>query len=532
MKRIIMQNTLKTIILPVNTSREALFHKPFREKLEPLLPAYLRQCRWFGGKARTMTAVRITGSCPLTGRSGTTYLCTLTVSYRDGGAERYLLPVSCRPGEEVPLVRSEDNVPVLARVTVGRKKSILFDGAYDRGFREDCFRYIAEADAPRQEPVLLKGTPGRVTREWIREGRRLPEPRLLGKEQSNTSFVYGDAFILKLYRRPAAGIHPEVEMARFLTEETGFTHTAPFAGFLELSSPGSPPATIGLLQAYVHHQDDAWNYSLRQVSRFLQAGSPEEEKRAGESYAAAAGLLGRRTAELHQALISAPANSDFAARAFTPADREELHASIRLLSDRMLEGLRVEGDDLPPEAAAAGRKILRDRSGIFRLLGEKDLTGPAGMKTRVHGDYHLGQLLCTGDDFVIIDFEGEPARPIEERRRKRSPLVDVAGMIRSFHYAAYGAIFLRPGHDPEKTAFLTLRAELWYRTMSDIFLTSYLKTMAGGASVLPGKKAGLKRLLDLCMLEKVIYELNYELNNRPDWAIIPLRGLRSLLSTR
>ncbi len=291
---------------------------------------------------------------------------------------------------------------------------------------------------------------------------------------------------------------------------------------IELSSPGSPPTALGLLQSYVAHQDDGWNYSLGEAKQYLQ-GNP-----AGKSYQQDVKLLGKRTAELHQALASAPVNHDFEPVPVSPLDRELLSRSIHSLIEQTFRLLRASTATLSPEAREKAKDVLSAKSSILSLLQAIREGAAAGMKIRIHGDYHLGQLLCTGDDFVIIDFEGEPARPVEERRRKQTPLVDLAGMIRSFHYAAYGTLFLRPDHSPEEIATLSPRAELWSRTMSKIFLRSYLETMADGPPLLPENREELLQLLEVLILEKAVYALNYELNNRPDWTIIPLQEINNL----
>ncbi len=527
-----MKNHPKSIVFPAGSSPESVFQGPLRRELEPLLPDYLRGCRWFGGKARQIRSVRVGDPVPLRGGGATAYLYILAVSYRDGDAERYLLPLSFHQGEPAAGSEQSPAFPVLARLTLGEEKGILFDAVYDPRFRKNCFRLMAGKDSERQGPFQLRGIPGEALRQWFGEGHCLPQTELLDKEQSNTSFSYGKDFIFKLYRRLAVGGHPEVEMSRFLTEEAGFPHVAPFAGLLELETEGAGTAAIGLLQAYVPHQDDAWNYSLRAVAAYLRAESPEEEKKCLQGYSPSAALIGTRTAQLHQALAAAPDNPDFAPRPFTPGDREELSTSIRSLLDRTLTTLRSAVDELPPETAREARPLLRGGA-VEKNLAEKiNLFRPGGMVTRIHGDYHLGQLLHTEKDFVIIDFEGEPARPLEERRRKRSPLVDVAGMIRSLHYAAYGAIFLQPEPETGEITSPTSRAEKWYRIMSDRFLSSYLREMGGKAAVLLGSEDTRKELLDLCILEKAVYELNYELNNRPAWAIIPLNGLRGMVGNR
>lgn len=515
-----MHNDQRVIILPEGKKWDAILKESLRPELESLLPAYLQRSRWFGGKAKTITEARIIDAPALPGRGTKAYLLTVAVSYQDAPDERYLLPLSHGAGEAARRINRIFPSAILTRIHTGPEKGILYDSSCDPFFMENCFYFIARDEKTGETTGRLRGMPGKSLMEWIKEGESLPKPELLGKEQSNTSFLYGNKFIFKLYRRVVAGIHPEVEMTRFLTEEAGFSHIAPFAGLIGLSSPGSTDTAIGLLQSYVEHRDDAWNYSLGAAINYLE-GIP-----AGERYQQDIRLLGKRTAELHQALASAPADLDFAPAPFSPSDRETLCRSVSLLIEETFRTLREVEDTLPPETRSEAGRILSGKSAILSRLRKIEEGALSGMKIRIHGDYHLGQLLYTGDDFVIIDFEGEPARTTAERRRKRSPLVDVAGMIRSFHYAAYGALFLCSDHDPDRISSLFPRAESWSRTMSGIFFRSYLETMAGGAVILPESRKELARLLEIFILEKAVYELNYELNNRPDWVMIPLRGIK------
>jgi len=587
-----MNSKTQKICLPEGTDWDSVLKKPYRKKFEALLPAFLKNCRWFGGKAQVISGTRVVHRGFLVGEQDKTCFLTIAVSYEDGPVERYLLPLTFRFTDSNQSSEFVSSLPVTVRVRIGPREGIIYDATGDPAFMEDCLRFIGRKNGHLMKRKNIRRIAGKSGRGWIDGTTPIPEPRLLGKEQSNTSIIYGKDYILKIYRRLIDGINPEVEMIRFLTEVAGFSHIPPFAGLIEQRTAGSPPATLALLQSYVEHIDDAWTHFLKAARYCFAQGiqeasdklpsptgkysanqgidayqanvrsaglhpcptkaglqpeadppsaekscttsitSPDRRKWIGEKYLGEVKLLGKRTAQLHQALASEEGIPAFAAEPYSPDDREEhLRSSLSLL-ERTFRILEKMEKNLPPEIRHEAR-ILRDgKSSLIDHLRQTINQHSLGLKIRIHGDYHLGQILCTGNDFVIIDFEGEPARSGDERRGKRSPLIDVAGMIRSFHYAAYGAIFLGRKPGPEVAAELFARAEDWYHTVSDIFLSSYLDTIAmGSVDLLPTKEETLNRLLDFFLMDKTIYELNYELNNRPEWVIIPFRGIIAQLQS-
>jgi maltose alpha-D-glucosyltransferase/alpha-amylase len=252
----------------------------------------------------------------------------------------------------------------------------------------------------------------------------------------------------------------------------------------------------------------------------------------GEIYLEMIRLLGRRTAEMHRALAGARDDPAFAPEPLRQLDLRSLSQTILSQIKRVRESLASNHLQVSNPARRRAARVLSDQAGIGRRLRRISRMPVSGMKIRTHGDFHLGQVLYTGKDFTIIDFEGEPSRSLSERRLKRSPLRDVAGMLRSFHYAAYGAIFLRSSTRPQDIPRLRKWADLWYRHVSRAFVDSYLENLEEEPFLLPRRRAELRTLLDSFILEKAIYELEYELNHRPGWLIIPLRGIQSLLSAK
>jgi maltose alpha-D-glucosyltransferase/alpha-amylase len=377
---------------------------------------------------------------------------------------------------------------------------------------------------------------------------KIQAPRLLSGEQSNSSVIYGDRMILKFFRRIEEGGNPDLEIGTFLTEKTGFRHIARIAGSLEYEMPQGQRTTQAIMQEFVANRGDAWRYTQeilrafyeRVGERLLEQGGanvaepPEFSEEAMARLLAEMELLGQRTAELHLALSSEADDGAFAAEPFTAKFQSELLSSVEQLTHRTMGLLRLRMSEIPAEYKREAADLAERENEVgerFRYA----LTAPIdAMRIRIHGDYHLGQVLYTGSDFVIIDFEGEPARPLAERRVKQSPLQDVGGMLRSFHYAAFAPI-LTPatGHviPRERVANLSNWAEEWSRRAGDCFLDRYYET-SGEAAYLPSGARERARLLEMYLLAKAIYELGYELNNRPTWVGIPLEGIVRLLAAR
>jgi maltose alpha-D-glucosyltransferase/alpha-amylase len=410
---------------------------------------------------------------------------------------------------------------------------------------------IARRRSVKAQNGTVTGAPSRSFR-GMRDTGELPV-QVLKTEQSNTAMLFGDRFFMKLFRRLESGINTDLEVTRFLNDETSFTATPQVVGSLHYESEvGGEPSTIGLALRYVANTGDAWTYTLDSIGRFfenvlsdagamarlaksmppdlLSAVIPQPALEFAHeiigAYFADAELLGRRTAQMHRALASRDDIPAFAPEPMTPHYQRSVYQHIRSQAVQIFQLLRRRAKgNLAAEELLAREDDLQKR--IRQILDGR----MSGLRIRTHGDYHLGQVLHTGNDFVIIDFEGEPSRPLSERRIKRSALRDVAGMLRSFHYAS---VALLPDHSQHSV----IRAEdadaagnaarSWYRWVSDGFLRAYIAESADAAH-LPRTREELQVLLDVHLLEKALYEIAYELNNRPDWVRIPIRGVLDLL---
>ncbi len=462
-----------------------------------VLPALLREARWFGGKAHPLREVRTVASesvgDPLAGR-----LFFIEAIYADRAPETYVLPLQL--GAAAP-----ENAQVIARLNGG----VLFDALQDGRFRAALFELILRGKNAAADSGIA-GICGDALKAAAPQLALALASRALAAEQSNSAIVYGGRFFLKLYRKPEAGENPDAELIRFLSERQHFAHVPAFCGAIEHRRAGES-RTLALLVANVPSAGDAWTFALAALARhFARSGE-------GDEFSERAAQLGRRTAGMHLALAADSADPRFAPEPFTAKDLRTLCVETREASRRTMR-LIERTTSRAPEAAA----LLAREDEIAARLSALAQRKVIATKTRHHGDYHLGQVLNTGDDFVIIDYEGEPARSIAERRMKRSPLRDVAGMLRSFHYAAHTALGSFPNVPAEA-------AETWTTQVSSAFLDAYLAT-AKGASFIPDDPASLQMLLDVHLLEKAIYEIDYELNHRPAWLHIPMRGIARILA--
>jgi maltose alpha-D-glucosyltransferase/alpha-amylase len=513
-----------------------------RDALARAIARYVGSRRWFGGKARTITSLSLRDAVPLEHDAG--ILALIDIEYADAEPDVYLLPLAmaqARRAEE----EGTRSATLIARLRDG---FLLYEPIAEPKFAAELIETIGRKRQLDGDRGAVAGSGTRAFRE-LRGAGELPSQVLRG-EQSNTAIVYGEALFLKLFRRLDAGINTDLEVTQFLNE-TSFTATPRVAGALEYRGAGEP-MTLGVLQSYTPNSGDAWTYTLDAIARFFEDVVSEGEfaDRMAEAtpaepllalidkplpqvaqetigaYFADADMLGRRTAQMHAALASRDDVPAFAPEPFSPHYQRSIYQSIRTQSVQALQLVRRRAKGVAEaEELLAREHELQQR---FRRVLDGRI---AGLRIRTHGDYHLGQVLRTGNDFVIIDFEGEPSRPLSERRIKRSALRDVAGMLRSFHYAPYAVVHGQSQGSvirSEDLAALESGARFWHRWVSAVFLRAYLDE-SGDAAHLPRTRDELRVLLDAYLLEKALYEIVYELNNRPEWVSIPLRGVLDLL---
>lgn len=532
-----------------------------RPAVERAIARFLPTRRWFPGKARRIRSATISDAVPLTGARAAlpARVLIVRVEYIEGEAETYAMPLILLEGERAERMAADAPRSVVARVERRGEPAVLAEALSD----PDVCRALLDAVRRRRrlrgsDGGLLAGRPNPALGEVL-DGAEPPEPAIFRAEQSNTSVLFGQSLILKLFRRVEDGVNPDLELGRYLTERARFPHTPRVAGALEYQR-GGEPATLAILHEFVPNEGDAWQYTLDALGRYaeevvterIEAGGAEPPSAAADglldrarlaiphevdevvgSYLQSAELMGVRLAELHAALADGGADQGLAPEPVTPHYQRSVYQSARNLTGRTMQLLRRSLPSLPERERAQAEELLARDGEILRRFSALIERRVRAQRIRIHGDLHLGQVLFTGRDFLIIDFEGEPSRSLSERRVKRTPLRDVAGLLRSFHYATVTALqdaVARGLVEVESDAVRELEAWVghWNDWVSAAFLGSYLET-AGDAPWIPGDPDALALVLDTALLEKAIYELAYELNNRPDWVAVPLRGLRDML---
>ncbi|MFP4095924.1 MAG: maltose alpha-D-glucosyltransferase [Cyclobacteriaceae bacterium] len=525
--------------------------------LEAVLPNYLNKCRWFGGKARVIQNVKVVHHSNMPMDKSLGAFVIIEVSYNEGLDELYQLPVSFIAEEFSEFLRRQFPASIIAPISLQGQNGYLYDAVYNEAFRTTLFQVMTsrkKASVEKGTGAQLLGSADKNASKLWKKKKMDISSRVLSAEQSNTSIIYEKEFFFKLYRKLDAALNPDLEITRFLTEEAKFPNVPRYVGSLELDTQKKDTMVLGMMQELVENQGDAWTYMADVIQRYFERVLTEQSEQKnppamkgtlinpadydkipdkvmhfmGGAALERSALLGIRTAEMHLGLASAANLPDFSPEPFSLHYQRSLFSSLQSQvrgTFQVLEKTMKNLDEKIREDAEEIRDMRRDILKCMQKIYEHKIDT---MKIRTHGDYHLGQVLFTGKDFVILDFEGEPARAYSERRLKRSPLRDVAGMIRSFHYAAYNGLFRNESFSKGEAEYLDAWAEQWYHYISGVFMKAYIERSQGGG-YLPSNKEDLQILLDTFLLEKAVYELGYELNNRPGWASIPMRGIKYIM---
>ncbi|CAN5905384.1 maltose alpha-D-glucosyltransferase [soil metagenome] len=502
------------------------------------LPNYLSLRRWFAGKGNQIEKVEVASLIEV----GPDRLLALLKVESDGDgdgarSQAYFLPLSAAWEHG-----AEDNLPALMPYAVARlrrrsKVGVLYDALVDEDFCRDLVAAMGEGRELSAGDAMIRFSSTEAFSELT--GDEPLSVRRAGVEQTNTSVILGERLILKVYRQLHEGVNPDLEIGRYLTEESAFGNTPPLAGFIEHEGPEGGLTTLALLQGFVANQGDGWSYVRDYLGRYLEErlvtswsleedGAEAEPEADDTFFLGLMHTLGLRTGELHEAFARPTDNADFAPERASRKETEGWKKGVIKELDRTLKLLRRRRDKLSAVVQPAVDRLLDLRDSI-----EDRIRATAGddvevVKTRHHGDYHLGQVLVVSNDFQIIDFEGEPARPLEERCAKHSPLRDVAGMLRSFNYAAESTIMDVGAERADQIEELEEWARLWERNVREAFLEGYAEGAREAASY-PEDKEHARQLIDLFTLEKALYEIRYELDNRPDWVGIPIKGVLDLI---
>jgi maltose alpha-D-glucosyltransferase/alpha-amylase len=533
-----------TLVMPQGWSDLSLRHN-LQQLENDVFPAFLARQRWFAAKDRRVEKVVVEAKGVVSrpaqeGSAPESYLAEIIdVRLRGGGAQRYFVPLAAVWSPAETELRQGLAALTLAELRQFRREGALVDAVSQDGFVQ------ALMDAINHNARLpLEGGEIRCTQTMSFDASTIPEQltvRRGGVEQSNSSVFFDEYGMLKLYRRIEPGPHPEIEMSRFLVERAGFANTPPPLATLNLrleNGDGTQDLALGVLFGFVRNQGDGWVQALNYLTRYLDDALVASGERSSELpdpdhfFLALARQIGIRTAEMHHALATAGEDDPaFAPEPITRSDITEWRRTLEAEAEAMLVRLQRERVRLPERAAGLAAQLAAARDDFISVIRSLLPDEIAGQKTRIHGDYHLGQTIVVQNDFYIVDFEGEPSRPLAERRVKNSPLRDVAGMIRSFDYAAVTAVRrlaeTRVAAEPRMAEL----AESWRQRAVDGFRAAYRKTMRGCRSY-PENKKQANNLIAFFTLEKAVYEVSYELANRPSWVDIPLQGILSILNRR
>jgi maltose alpha-D-glucosyltransferase/alpha-amylase len=493
-----------------------------------IAPKFLAARRWYAAKGAKLKSVKVLDFAVfLHGTQGRFALPLLNVEIERHPTQTYFTPLAGEGDGE-----AESKIAyAIARVRRGARMGILYDAEASPQFGVAVFEAIRanrSLKTDRGGQIVFKSSPLLTNEDQIAEA----DVQKMGVEQSNSSLNLASRFALKIYRRLQDGVNPEIEIGRFLTEVAGFKNTPPLFGDIEYIDPDGKSTALGVLQGFVRGQGDAWRWTIDALKRLLEdvTLAPADAEALApvsfSSYVPHMQRLGLRTAELHKALATPTDDEAFAVEPFTHADLLEAATDARLFADRAFAHLGRLGEHTSDSAQSLANDLLARRDECYAMIEALSVEPIGAVKTRIHGDYHLGQVLVVKDDVIIIDFEGEPSRTLEQRRAKSSPLRDVAGMLRSFAYAVAAAKRDLAQRLPENSA-TKLHDELMQ--FSRIFVDTYMEA-ARDSRIWIEDQPTRSRLLLFFVLSKALYEIDYEASNRPDWIDIPIEGVLTTLN--
>jgi len=534
--------------LQIKKSWKDIFNREYQSYAElenVILPEYLNQMRWFGAKSSNIKRYSIDHkeAYPLPNKE-TAYLVFIEIVFQTSNTETYLLPVSFTKNIE------DDALPICkVKDESGNERGYLVDAIYTAKFRNSIFKNITNSKKLKLESGQLLFSKGKVLK-GVKASKIKSE--VLKLEQSNSTILYDDNYFLKVYRKIFRDNNPDLELTRFLSERIGFQYTPNFAGSIEWVRSEHYRVSIGLMQEKVVNQGEAWNDTLKEITPLLNRVEelkltindlPKLElykpisledvpdfykKLVGESMLQKVKKLAVRTAEMHIALFSDKSDRDFSPENFSSDYKVWLFNRIMYMLDYRFSMVEQNIKKLKGKAREYAEEFLKSKDEIKDRILNFDEHNLNSCRIRIHGDYHLGQVLLTDDDYCILDFEGEPESTIRDRKVKQSPIKDLAGLFRSYHYAVFATIFQKINSELPLD-FLTEVGGRYYRLIVGLSLHYYVKTaMKGNLNI--GYSSEIEFLLKYHLFEKAIYELGYELHARPDWVIIPLKGLMQILN--
>ena len=533
--------------IEVESSWEELFREgEASSRFKELLPQYLHQMRWFGAKTGNIKQYAIENALTYKLQNGNlTYILLVEIVFQTSNTENYLLPVTLSK-------KPEKGTGVICQITNKDEdqSGYIIDALHDVDFRNDLFFNILSEKKLELSVGEFRFSCGKVLDASFDKSSLKSE--LLKLEQSNSTIVYNDEYFLKIYRKIFRDKNPDLELTHFLSDKGEFEHSPKFAGGIEWVREGYYKVSIGLMQERVPNRGEAWNYTLTQMenffNRFVEAGmkleyfpkvdlykplelqdlQPHIREIIGFEFLDRVQKLALRTAEMHVSLFSDKTDRYFTPEPFTGDYTVWLLNRLMYMLDGRFHLLEQKVGELTGTAKEYAEFVLENKEPIKNHILKFDELRLTSSRIRIHGDYHLGQVLITGDDFCILDFEGEPESTIRDRKVKQPPVKDLAGLCRSYHYAVFATVFNALPKNLDRETATELGGRL-YRIITGLSLERYTQiAMEGGLNI--GYAKEIDFLLRYHIFEKAIYEIGYELNSRPDWVIIPLKGIIQILN--
>jgi maltose alpha-D-glucosyltransferase/alpha-amylase len=545
--------------LPTITSPdgwEEVIQGEVRDELAGVLAEYMREQAWYRSRGKRLLGASVRDTTPVRYGRKVAYLTLVRVEYAERDPETYVLPLGYATGEQAAELSARNPGAVIARLTRQNAKrteeGLLYDAMWDQGFPGALLKLISGGRTAHGATGRLVGVTRPALRQMRVPAKAAAEPRIVEGDLNNTSVVFDDRLILKLFRCVDEGTNPDVEIGAFLTDHS-FERTPPLAGYLDYRGKRNRKMTVAMLEKYIPHEGDAWDEAMQEVEAFtsrvgrraapvsaaegistsmlLDLASEQQEDSAREllgGYLDRVRLLGKRTAELHLALSSDPADPNFRPTPFNSYYQRSLYQAMRSLAGQTMYLMRRELDTMEDALAQHAQTIADLEDLIVQRFGRLLKKRIVATRTRYHGDYRLSQVLRDGDDYMFVDFEGEPDRLMAERQLRHSPLRDVASMIRSLHNAAHAPL-MGSDHTPRASERLEDWADAWAQQAAAAFLGEYLRA-ADGASFIPRTPEQLYLLLDSLQLERALSDLRVALLKRPDALPLALRSLKQLLA--
>lgn len=521
-------------------------NEEFRQRLsQSILPQYMMTTRWYAAKTQKAKSFKINQEMPFSLHNGSTaFLIIIEVNFQAGFTEYYFMPLAF-----VSLKTEIEPIGVVAQITIGNAEGKIIDALYWEPFRKALFEQIIAQRGLNSETTRMRFERGKL----LRSVPVYERSTILSFDQSNTSIEYNGKYFFKAYRRLFRDINPDLELTKFLSDVSDFKNSPKYAGSISWVINQYSTISMGIMQEKIVNVGEAWNHTLEMIKGYFDrieatktltnniqdtptlACTPPKRLKPdfrlliGEETLKKIERMALRVAQMHIALFNNKVDLQFTPIAFNGDYTVWLKNRILYQVNARFILVEENLDKLEGLAKEFAEEFLENREEIttrFLAFNEMNLNSS---RIRIHGDLHLGQILMTeNDDFYIIDYEGEPESTIRDRKVKQTPLKDIAGMLRSFHYAVYATIF------NEKNGFQLSRQELfeagekYYKAISGVFLNRYVKTAMDNQLDI-GYQSEIKNLLEYHLLEKAVYEIGYELKARPDWVIIPLTGIKQIL---